>query len=173
MSSEPSDVVDYVAAWPQQFQQLRAHLEPVMAPLGATVEHVGSTAVAGLAAKPVIDVDVVVGDAAAVPRAVRALEALGHRHRGDLGIPGREAFTAVPGLPPYHLYLVVADSPAYQDHVDLRDYLRRHPADAERYAREKKRLAPLLATDREAYVEGKAWLVRELLATARGEPDQL
>jgi GrpB-like predicted nucleotidyltransferase (UPF0157 family) len=162
-------VVDYDPAWRREFETIRAHLWPAVRGLAVAVEHVGSTAVRGLAAKPVIDVDVVVPEPGAVPGAIRALHALGHRHRGDLGIGGREAFTAVSGLPAHHLYVVVLDSPAYRDHVDFRDHLRAHPSEADRYAAEKKRLAHLLVTDRESYVDGKAWLVRELLAAARGE----
>ena len=159
--------MDYDERWPEAFEAVRAHLWPAVEPVAVRVEHVGSTAVPGLAAKPVIDVDVVVPDEEAVPRAVAALETLGHEHRGDLGIPGRQAFSSVPGLPEHHLYVVVLDSPAHRDHVDLRDYLRTHPEQAQRYALEKRRLAHLLATDREAYVDGKAWLVRELLLRAR------
>jgi GrpB-like predicted nucleotidyltransferase (UPF0157 family) len=169
--SEPTTVIDYNPAWPQQFETIRAHLWPAVGEVAVSVEHVGSTAVPGLAGKPVIDVDVVVPGQGAVPLAIRALEELGHSHRGDLGIRGREAFTAVPGLPTHHLYVVVRDSPAHRDHVDLRDRLRSHPSDADRYAAEKKRLAPLLVTDREAYVDGKAWLVRELLTAARADRD--
>lgn len=164
-------VVDYDQEWPSAFEAVRRHLLPAVASLAVCIEHVGSTAVPGLAAKPVIDVDVVVKDQASVPRAVAALEALGHRHRGDQGIPGREAFCPVPGLPEHHLYLVVLDSPPHRDHVDLRDYLRSHPDQAQRYAAEKRRLAPLLVADREAYTNGKAWLVRELLTQARAAPD--
>ncbi len=166
-----SVVVDYDQEWPSAFEALRRHLWPSVASLAVCIEHVGSTAIPGLAAKPIIDVDVVVRDEAAVTRAVAALGALGHRHLGDLGIRGREAFCPVPGLPEHHLYLVVLDSPPHRDHVDLRDYLRSHPDQAQRYAAEKRRLAPLLAADREAYTNGKAWLVRELLAQARTAPD--
>jgi GrpB-like predicted nucleotidyltransferase (UPF0157 family) len=161
-------VVDYSDRWPADFEAIRARLEPAVATVPGEIEHVGSTAVPGLAAKPVIDVDVVVPDAESVPRAVAALVALGYEHRGDLGIPGREAFSVLPGLPDHHLYVVVRDSPAHRDHVDLRDHLRRSPDGLRRYAAEKRRLAPLLTSHRDAYVDGKAWLVRELLADARG-----
>jgi GrpB-like predicted nucleotidyltransferase (UPF0157 family) len=160
-------VVDHDEGWARDFQDIRARLWPAVAAVAVGVEHVGSTAVPGLAAKPVIDVDVVVAERGHVPSAVAALESLGYGHQGDLGIPGREAFSVLPGLPPHHLYVVVQGSPAHRDHVDLRDHLRAHPEDARRYAAEKRRLAPLLATDREAYVRGKAWLVAELLAAAR------
>ena len=167
-----AEVVAYDDRWPRDFAAVRAHLQPTVRGIAVAVEHVGSTAVPGLAAKPVIDVDVVVRAEGDVRAAVNALSTLGYAHRGDLGVPGREAFAVLPGspgvhLPEHHLYVVVAGSPAYRDHVDLREHLRSHPADAERYAAEKRRLAPLLATDREAYVDGKAWLVRELLAAAR------
>lgn len=160
-------VAEYEERWPRDFARIRARLWPAVASVALGIEHVGSTAVPGLAAKPVIDVDVVVADAASVPAAVEALESLGYAHRGDLGIPGREAFSVLPGLPEHHVYVVVRGSPAHRDHVDLRDHLRSRPDAVRRYATEKRRLAPLLATDREAYVEGKAWLVRELLREAR------
>jgi GrpB-like predicted nucleotidyltransferase (UPF0157 family)/SAM-dependent methyltransferase len=160
-------VVPYDPRWPVDFETVRARVQPAVSGVAVAVEHVGSTAVRGLAAKPVIDVDVVVAAEADVPRAVAALASIGARHRGDLGVPGREAFAPLPGLPDHHLYVVVQGSPAHRDHVDLRDHLRTHPHDAERYAAEKRRLAPLLATDRDAYVDGKGWLVRELLAAAR------
>jgi GrpB-like predicted nucleotidyltransferase (UPF0157 family) len=102
-----------------------------------------------------------------VAPAITALAAAGWQHQGDLGIPGREAFEPVPDPAYHHLYLVVADSPAHRDHLDLRDYLRTHPAECERYAALKRRLAPLLAADRDAYVTGNADLVTELLERAR------
>jgi GrpB-like predicted nucleotidyltransferase (UPF0157 family) len=64
---------------------------------------------------------------------------------------------------------VVGNSARHRDHVEFRDYLRAHSEEAARYAAEKRRLAHLLAKDREAYVQGKAWLVTELLAAARAE----
>ena len=160
-------VVAYDDGWPRDFEAIRDLLWPAVGRPGVTVEHVGSTAVPGLVAKPVIDVDVVVPDAAGVPRAVRALDSLGYEHRGDLGIQGREAFSSLAGLPAHHLYVVVRDSPPHRDHVDLRDHLRRRPDAARRYGAEKQRLAHLLATDRDAYGEGKAGLVRDLLREAR------
>lgn len=164
--ASPVVVVDYDPSWPSDYALIRDHLKTALPP-GVWTKHVGSTAVPGLAAKPVIDVDVVVDDDHRVQEVVEAIETLGYERRGDLGIAGREAFTVLPGLPYHHLYVVVDGSPAYHDHVDLRDHLRSHPYAAERYAAEKRRLAHLLLTDRDAYVQGKAWLVAELLAAAR------
>ena len=166
-ASQSGIVVVYNDDWPRKFQTVRANLWPAVARFAVAVEHVGSTAVPGLAAKPIIDVDVVVPDLSCVPRAIAALESLGYEHQGDPGVPGRDALSVLPGLPEHHLYVVVRDSPAHRDHVDLRDYLRKDSDAAQRYATEKRRLAQLVATDRKSYVAGKAWLVRKLLAAAR------
>lgn len=154
-------VVDYDPRWPGDFAVIRAEL-----PAAWTVEHVGSTSVPGLAAKPIIDVDVVV-EAHAVADAINELERLGWVHEGDGGIAGREAFVSRPDLPPHHLYAVVANGSAHRDHIDLRELLRRRPDLAERYGALKIELAPLLASDREAYGRGKAGLIAELLVIAR------
>jgi GrpB-like predicted nucleotidyltransferase (UPF0157 family) len=164
----PAVVVPYDARWPDQFESLRCRVDAALTAIAHETIHVGSTAVPGLAAKPIIDLDVVVPARSLVAPAVAALESAGWRHEGDLGVPGREAFEPVPGAAVYHhLYLVVAGSTAHRDHLDLRDYLRRHPAECERYAALKRELAALLATDRDAYLTGKADLVTELLKRAR------
>ena len=164
-----SEVVDHQDRWSRDFEVIRRHLWPAVSAVAVAVavEHIGSTAVPGLAAKPVIDVDVVVPERRSAGPAVAALESLGYEHRGDQGVPGREAFAGGEGLPEHHPYVVVLGSAPHRDHVDLRDHLRRDPGAARRYAAEKRRLAHLLLADREAYVEGKAWLVRELLQDAR------
>lgn len=168
MDGRPSSVVvDYDPGWGEDFQTIHDHVAPAVVEVALLIEHVGSTSVEGLAAKPIIDVDVVVSNPSDVPAAIRALSGVGYVHVGDLGIPGREAFEAPGFLPENHLYVVVNLSDPYRDHVDLRDYLRTHPDAARRYAAEKRRLAPLLIVDREAYVDGKAWLIREMLESAR------
>jgi len=163
----PVEVVPYDPEWPAVFGGVRERADAALAGLPHVTEHVGSTAVPGLAAKPIVDVDVVVPESGLVAAAVQALGRAGWRPEGDLGIAGREAFTP-PGDGPYHhLYVVVAGSVPHRDHTDLRDFLRSNPAAAARYADRKRELAPLLRTDRAAYTEGKAALIAELLAEAR------
>lgn len=165
----PAEVVEYDDRWPLWFAEISEVLEPYLGELPHVIEHVGSTAVPGLAAKPIIDVDIVVPSADLVPAAIERLVAAGYHHEGDAGIPGREAF----GLPPdvahyHHLYVVVEGNNAHQDHVLLRDHLRADAVDRERYAARKRELAYLLTTDRIAYVSGKGSLVEELLVKADG-----
>lgn len=128
----PAVVVDDDPAWPRELARIRRFVEPALVE-GAGVEHVGSTAVPGLAAKPIIDVDVdvVVPRAGAVPSTVVRLARLGDAHSGDLGVAGREAFTMPPAdLPFHHLYGVVRDRAPHRDHVDLHDFLRARPGAA-------------------------------------------
>ncbi|MEV4267099.1 GrpB family protein [Kribbella sp. NPDC049584] len=165
----PAEVVSYDPRWPLWFAEISAVLEPHLDELPHVIEHVGSTAVPGLAAKPIIDLDIVVPSAELVPTAIERLVAAGYRHEGDAGIPGREAFALPPDAARYHhLYVVVEGNKAHRDHVLLRDHLRTNAADRERYAARKRELAHLLTTDRAAYVEGKGELVEELIARADG-----
>jgi GrpB-like predicted nucleotidyltransferase (UPF0157 family) len=157
--------------WPAQFAALAAPIRAAVDDLGAVVEHVGSTAVPGLAAKPVIDLDVVVWSADVVPAAIARLQALGYAHAGDLGITGREAFDWPPDVARHHLYLVVAGSTPHRDHVDFRDALLADPVAAAEYAALKRRLAAEHRNDRDAYVVGKTTFVRGVLARARSAHD--
>jgi GrpB-like predicted nucleotidyltransferase (UPF0157 family) len=150
------------------FETVRARVWPAVHGVAVGVEHVGSTAVPGLVAKPIVDVDVVVAEVGGVPRALAALASLGYEHEGDLGVAGREALRApdTPALPYHHLYVVVAGSRPHLDHVLLRDYLRRRPDAAAAYATRKREVAALLADDRAAYGAAKADVIEALLADA-------
>jgi GrpB-like predicted nucleotidyltransferase (UPF0157 family) len=163
----PAVVVPYDSQWPRQFDSLRTTIDAALAGIPHTTEHVGSTAVVGLAAKPIIDIDVVVASVMEVGPAVDALTQAGWQPEGDLRIAGREALAPPAGLRYHHLYVVVAGCQAHRDHVDLRDFLQTQPLHAARYARRKHELAGLLATNRAAYTDGKAELIAELLRIAR------
>jgi GrpB-like predicted nucleotidyltransferase (UPF0157 family) len=169
-------VADYDPAWPQWFAMLHEHVWPAVADLAVRIDHVGSTAVPGLAAKPIIDMDVVVRSGDDVHPVIERLAAIGYRWRGDLGVVGREAFTPVrdQGLPPHHLYVVVEHNKAHLDHVLLRDVLRADAAARERYAALKRHNVQLANGDMDVYVAAKAELVGALLARARAEhgPDR-
>jgi GrpB-like predicted nucleotidyltransferase (UPF0157 family) len=85
-------VVDYCPEWPQTFESLREVYKDTLGDLILDIHHVGSTSVAGLAAKPVIDIDLVIENRSILPDLISRLENLGYEHRGDLGIQDREAF---------------------------------------------------------------------------------
>lgn len=164
-------VTSHDPAWPAIFAAIRDRIAPALEGVAIRIEHVGSTAVPGLAAKPIIDIDVVVpGDAAFVAKAIERLAGLGYVHRGDLGIEGREAFSRPEGSPPHHLYVVREDSLPLRNHLALRDYLRANPSAAQRYGALKLELAARYANDVDSYVRAKTALVIELLRAA-GVPE--
>jgi GrpB-like predicted nucleotidyltransferase (UPF0157 family) len=162
-------IAAYDRAWPRQFERVRTAVWPALSDIALAIEHVGSTAVPGLAAKPVIDIDVVVPDDM-VTAGITRLAAIGYTHRGDLGIPQREAFRAPTDLPRHHLYLCPASSPALANHLAVRDYLRTHDDAAQEYARLKQSLAKGSAGDIDAYVAGKKAFLLGILR-ALGFPD--
>ncbi|GGV42168.1 GrpB family protein [Streptomyces spectabilis] len=161
-------VSEYDPQWAAEFTLLRDQLASRVADLALSIEHVGSTAAPGCAAKPIIDLDIVVTEPSTMAVPVTRLAAAGYRH-GDLGVAGREAFQAPLNARPHHLYAVVSESKPYLDHILLRDYLRHHPDQARRYSQFKKWVALQSAADREgrtAYSEAKRMLVKELLSKA-------
>src|SRR5664280_2353290 len=162
-------IVDADPEWPKQFQVIAAHLSPFIADSIVRIEHVGSTSVPGLAAKPIIDIDVVVADEEQVPIVLGLIESAGYRWVGDLTVKGREAFEPVVThqLPDHHLYLVVENNRAHADHWLLRDALIDDPALIERYASIKHENAILCGGDGERYVALKAAFVAEVLTEAR------
>src|ERR1700722_3643334 len=148
-------VVDYDPSWPPTFASLRAPVWDAVRDVALAVEHVGSTAVPGLAAKPIIDIDVIVSARAETRAAVDRLAAVGYVHQGNLGIEGREAFESPAGLPAHHLYVCVQGSAALINHLTLRDYLRGHPDRATAYGQLKQQLAAQFPTNIDKYVAGK------------------
>lgn len=159
-------VVDYDPTWPTGFEAVRARVWPVLHDVAITIEHVGSTSVPDLAAKPIIDMSVVVQTGAAVPSAIERLSTLGYRHVGNLGIEGREAFTS-PNTPPrHHLYVCPSDSLALANHLVVRDYLRRHSDAAAAYGALKRQLAQRFPDDIDAYTEGKSAVILGILQSA-------
>jgi GrpB-like predicted nucleotidyltransferase (UPF0157 family) len=164
-------VSDYDPAWPERFERVYAEVWPAVRDIALRIDHVGSTSVPGLAAKPVIDMDIVVASDADVQPVIERLAAIGYMWRGDLGVEGRQAFrpAEVEHLPRHHLYLVVEASKAHLDHVLLRDLLREDPDARRRYADLKRDNVTRAAGDMDIYVAAKASLVAELLARARAE----
>ena len=167
MGSKPIEVADYDPKWPVLFAEIAARVRAVFTDGSlACVEHVGSTSVAGLPAKPIVDIDVVIPTRANLPDAITRLAALGYEHQGDMGIPSREAFRRPPESPRHNLYVCAQDSPELQRHLAFRDYLRAHPDAARQYGELKRELAARHVSDRDAYVDGKAEFIRDILQKA-------
>ena len=150
-------VLPYDEKWKQDFIDIKNELSAVLGDFAISIEHVGSTSVEGLAAKPVIDIDVVV-KATDLRKAIEALETIGYTHEGNLGIEGREAF-AYEGkehLLTHHLYVCPEDSAELKRHLAFRDYLRSHPDAREKYGNIKLEAAKLYPDDIDKYIEHKS-----------------
>lgn len=166
-------VVSYDPGWPETFEMLRSKIWPVVADIATAIEHVGSTAVPGLAAKPVIDLDVVIPSESDIPTAVQRLGTIGYVHRGDLGVAGREAFTPPTSVPRHHLYLCPATSPALANHLAVRNHLRARPDLVAEYGALKTELAVRFAHDSDGYTAGKTSMLLRVLREAGVHSDQI
>jgi len=159
-------VADYSPEWPLVFEKLRQVYWTFLGDLMTDIQHVGSTSVPGLAAKPVLDIDLIIDDDTTLAAVISRLESLGYEHRGDLGIPNREAFARTSEKTPldgsgrtwlrHNLYCCPRDSLALRNHLALRDYLRAHPDKAAEYGEIKKRLAEEVHGDIDLYIEKKS-----------------
>lgn len=160
-------VADYDPAWPERFDALRSQYAGAMAAAGVPVvaiEHVGSTSVPGLAAKPVIDCDIVVREAH-VAAASGVLISLGFTPLGELGIPQRWAFKEPGRLSGTNTYVIVDGSLSLRNHLAVRDVLRADELLRDEYAAVKKR-AGAHAADIDEYGQAKAATVQKILAAA-------
>lgn len=159
----PIRVVAHDERWPEQFELVATDLRSALHDIAsAEIHHVGSTAVAGLAAKPVLDIDVIV-DEHDVDAAVRALEEVGYLHRGDLGVSGREAFFAPDDTPRRHVYVCRAGSLNVRNHLAVRDILRRRSDLRDEYGAVKAALADDPAMDIDTYLAGKSDVLQRVL----------
>lgn len=154
----------YSPQWPEDFAALKANIWPAVAAESIDIQHVGSTSVPELCAKPIIDIDIIVADRSRLAKVIRALAGIGYRHLGDLGIPGREAFKGDDQAISHHLYACLAGSPALKNHLTLRDHLRSHPADREAYGALKRNLARTFPHDIDSYIDGKTAFIEGILA---------
>jgi GrpB-like predicted nucleotidyltransferase (UPF0157 family) len=162
-------VVPYDSTWPSLFaaeaERLRQRF--ASAALAVVFEHTGSTAVPGLAAKPILDILGGYAEGAVVPAYIGVLTSAEYLHRGEQGIPGREFFRR--GNPrAYHLHLTAIESRFWRDHLAFRDRLRADNALRDAYAALKRDLAMRFPRDREAYIAAKASFVSEVLGLSIG-----
>ena len=169
----PVEIVPYQPAWSARFEVLRRLLHDALGPLALRIEHVGNTAVPGLDAKPIIDLDVVIADASDFAPVRDRLSELGYTHVGQRGVPGREAFEAewsAAGLADHHLYVCRESAEELRRHLAFRDALLRDPDLAASYGRLKRVLARRFRNDRVAYTEAKGSFIERTLAWSPAAP---
>jgi len=160
----PIVVAPYDQAWAGAFATEADAISAALSELPVSVEHIGSTAVAGLAAKPVIDILLIVPDLASLDERAERLTRLGYVGRGEFGVPGRRFFqkTTAAGIRTHQIHAYADGADDIRRHLDFRDYLRAHPSVADAYASLKVRLAERFSADVERYADAKTSFVRDV-----------
>ena len=157
-------VLPYDKAWKSDFEKIKNELENAIGDCIIGIEHVGSTSVEGLSAKPCIDIDVIIKDYSVFEAVVDRLNAIGYIHEGNLGIPDREAFKYAekPHLQKHHLYVCPQDSEELRRHITFRDFLRSHPEAVQKYGQIKEAAAERFPNDIDGYIRYKSPCIEEL-----------
>ena len=157
-------VLPYDGGWKRDFEKIKNELALGLGDSVLAIEHVGSTAVEGLSAKPCIDIDVVIEDYSCFASTVEKLAGLGYVHEGDLGIPGREAFdySGKTHLQKHHLYVCPVNSEELRRHITFRDFLRSNPEAVKKYSLAKETAASLYPNDIDGYIRCKSPCIEEL-----------
>lgn len=156
----------YNIEWKQLFEDEKARLQNAVGDYILDIQHVGSTSIPGMIAKPIIDIAVSIQNFEEAQICINPLEHLGYTYEGENGIPRRHFF--VKGDPrTYHLHMQEIIHPNWENMVLFRDYFTKHPDFVKQYAQLKLELARRYPTDRQAYLDGKAPFIIQVLSLAR------
>ncbi|GAB6440123.1 MULTISPECIES: GrpB family protein [Bacillus] len=165
-------IEEYNTKWESEFNKLQTLINDVMDDSILSIEHVGSTSIKGLAAKPILDIDIVIEDYGFFPKVVTKLEAIGYYHQAEWSYKGREAFGRKDAFVPWdgestdwmehHLYVCDKESEELRRHIAFRDYLREHEDVAVEYGHLKEELESH-SKSRKSYSEGKTEFITNIL----------
>ncbi|MFP5078206.1 GrpB family protein [Rhizobium sp. YIM 134829] len=170
----PITIVPYDPDWPLRFVTEASVLERQLAPWFAAAHHIGSTAVPGLAAKPKLDIDIVLVSEAALPLAIAVMQQSGtYRFHGSPYQDGRWSFTASREGYGLRLSLCGPDNPDHARRILFRDYLRAQPGVASAYEQLKRRLAAEAADDWDVYTGGKTQFIEDAIRSAIASQETL
>ena len=158
------EVVPHNPQWQAAFKTESRSIAAVLAENLVAIHHIGSTAIPGIYAKPIIDLLVEVKNINSVAQKTSAMEKLGYEVLGEFGLVGRRYFRKEhpPGIRTHHVHIYEVGSSETKRHLAFRDYLIAHPQDAERYSKLKQELAKKYPRNIEAYMDGKDKLVKEI-----------
>ena len=168
------EVVEYNPLWPKRFESERDLLHRTLRDVAVEIHHIGSTAVPGLAAKPIIDILIEVTDLSALDSLDGEMEAIGYEPKGEFGIPGRRYFRKGGDERTHHIHAFAQGDFNVTRHVAFRDYLRANPDVAREYGELKKRVALECQNDIDRYCDGKdAYINRvEAIAVKKMKPSE-
>jgi len=176
-------IEEYDPQWEQDFLSLKKVYERKLSCINCQIIHVGSTSVKGLAAKPIIDVDIVVKSREDVLKCIELLKELGYVHKGQMGIMGRETFERKNNRVPYddlvnswrdhHLYCCIEGIEALKNHLKLKEFLQKHPDAVKEYSQLKKDLSKKYPHDIDSYVAEKTPFIIGILRKSGLDPQTI
>jgi len=149
------EIIPYTDEWPRRFRLLAGGMRAALGATARRIDHIGSTSVPGLSAKPIVDMQISVADFEPLDAFRLPLESLGYVFRADNPELTKRYFREGPGQPRTHIHVRRRGSWAEQFALLFRDYLRSHPDEADKYAAVKRALAEQHATDQTAYTDAK------------------
>ncbi len=149
------EVMPYDSIWQHLYLEEKKRLEAIFKNQLVAIHHIGSTAVPGLAAKPVIDIMIIVEDIEQMDKLNDQLIAIGYEMKGENGITGRRYFQKGGDMRSHHLHVYAEGDVNIKRHLAFRDYLRAFSGEAERYGHLKSELAKLYPSDITSYINGK------------------
>jgi GrpB-like predicted nucleotidyltransferase (UPF0157 family) len=159
------EVVPHNPEWRNEFERESQQIAAAMGDVIVAVHHIGSTAISGIYAKPIIDFLVEVRDISLVDERNAAMQALGYKAMGEFGLSGRRYFRKdnQQGVRTHHVHTYIANSPEVKRHLAFRDYMIAHPEDAQKYSELKRALVQKLHwSDIEGYMDGKDEFIKEM-----------
>jgi GrpB-like predicted nucleotidyltransferase (UPF0157 family) len=159
-------LVPYEPGWAAFFEEEKARLSRALGEKALDIQHVGSTAIPGGIAKPIIDISIAVQSFEAGFACVKPMEDLGYVYGGENGIPGRHYFNKYDPRSTHHIHMFEITSKNWHEHLLFRDYMRNHQEAVQAYTDLKLQLHKQFPADREAYTEGKAEFIRGIIETA-------
>jgi GrpB-like predicted nucleotidyltransferase (UPF0157 family) len=164
-------IVEYTPEWVMLYEKEKELIQKVIGHIAMAIEHIGSTAVPGLGAKPTIDIMVGLHRLAYAEKCIEPLGSIGYEYQPEheASMPERRFFRK--GQPPkeqhYHLHMVEKRSDFWKQHLLFRDYLRTHPETVQQYYKLKRELASKYGSNREGYTEAKTSFIESIIAKAK------
>jgi GrpB-like predicted nucleotidyltransferase (UPF0157 family) len=170
MSERRVEIVEYNPEWTRLYEEERELIQKVIGRVAVAIEHIGSTAVPGLGAKPTIDIMVAVPRISDAEKCMEPLSSIGYEYQPEqeASMPERRFFRKGQPLKEqhYHLHMIEKKSDFWKQHLLFRDYLRTHPKTAQQYYKLKKELASKYGSNREGYTEAKTSFIESIVAKA-------
>ncbi len=169
--SNPVAVVDYDPQWPIVYKKEKVEILRVIGDKVVAIEHIGSTAVSGMGAKPIIDIMVAVRHLSDTNECIQPLQSIGYEYvaKPETQIPEWRYFRKGPQEAHRHLHMVELTGDFWRQNLLFRDYLRSHPEVVREYYELKEQLAIEFGLDRKAYTDAKASFIQSVIAKARAK----